>query len=304
MTGSRPSPGGATRSSRIVVGVDACPVSWIAVRWAATLAGWLDADVIAAHGLRPDLPRADVPAASIGAQVAFTLERDWCAPLRAAAVPYRLVVREGSPVDVLQQVVETEAPELVVTGRHTGAQERGWRSTSLGMLASPHVPTLVVPEPTPEAAMAAPLGGRDVAVRRILVGIDGSAPSLRALDWAVRLAGASGGDIVAVSTIEEVPVFPLGPATAESSEGEADAPARAAVMLARACAPARARGAHVHTISRRGPPATVLVRMATLLHADLVAAGIRGLGRPDHPTLGHVSRRLVCRSPRPVLLTP
>ena len=81
------------------------------------LAGWLDAEVIAAHGLRPGPPRADVPAASIGAQVAFTLERDWCAPLRAAAVPYRLVVREGSPVDVLQQVVETEAPELVVTGR-------------------------------------------------------------------------------------------------------------------------------------------------------------------------------------------
>jgi nucleotide-binding universal stress UspA family protein len=152
--------------------------------------------------------------------------------------------------------------------------------------------------------MAAPLGDRDVAVRRILVGVDGSAPSLRALEWAVQLASAGGGDVVAVSTVEEVPVFPLGPATAESSEGEVDAPARAAVMLARACAPARGRGAHVHTISRRGPPARVLVRMATLLHADLVAAGIRGMGRPDHPTLGHVSRRLVCRSPRPVLLTP
>jgi hypothetical protein len=44
--------------------------------------------------------------------------------------------------------------------------------------------------------------------------------------------------------------------------------------------------------------------MATLLHADLVAAGIRGMDGPDHPTLGHVSRRLVCRSPGPVLLTP
>lgn len=302
MTASRPLPKGGTRSSRIVVGVDACPVSWIAVRWAASLAGWLDAEVIAAHALRPGLPRADVPVGSIGAQVAFSLERDWCAPLRAAAVPYRLVVREGSPVDVLQQVVESEAPELVVTGRHFGAQERGWSSTSMGMLASPQVPTLVVPEPSPEADMAVPLGGRDVAVRRILVGVDGSAPSLRALDWAERLAG--GGDVVAVATVEEVPVFPLGPATAVSSEGEADAPARAAAMLARACAPARARGAHVQTISRRGPPATVLLRLATLLDADLLAAGIRGAGRADHPTLGHVSRRLVCRSPRPVLLTP
>ena len=116
----------------------------------------------------------------------------------------------------------------------------------------------------------------------ILVGIDGSEPSLRALDWAVRLAGASGGDIVAVSTIEEVPVFPLGPATAVSSEGRPMPRPRRGHAGPGLC-PGPGPGAHVHTVSRRGPPATVLVRMATLLHADLVAAGIRGMGRPDHP---------------------
>jgi hypothetical protein len=44
--------------------------------------------------------------------------------------------------------------------------------------------------------------------------------------------------------------------------------------------------------------------LATVLDADLVAAGVRGAGAPDHPMLDHVSRRLSCDSPRPVLVTP
>lgn len=291
---------------RIVVEVDPCPVSWTAVRWATTLAGWLDAEVVVTHALgpAPTVDRADMPAPSIAAQVAATLERDWCAPLRDAAIPYRLVVQEGAPVDVLHDVVVTEAPGLLVTGRHLGAVDRGRGSNSLGILADPQVPMLVVPELSPAAAAAAPSGGREVAVRRILVGVDGSVQSLRALDAAVDLADAAGGDLVAVATVEDVPVFPLGPATAATSEGETGAPARAAAMLAAACAPARDRGVHVHTICRRGTPVTVLLRLAMVLDVDLVAVGTRGAGSPDHPMLGGVSRRLVCDSPRPVLVTP
>ena len=251
MAGSRDLPVEEARS-RIVVGVDACPVSRYAVRWAAALAGWLGAEVVVAHALgpAPAIGRADVPAPSIAAQVAANLERDWCAPLRAAAVPYRLVVRDGLPVDVLHDLVEAEAPALLVTGRHIGAVEQGRGSTSLGVLADPRVPTLVVPEPSPEVGATAPSGEREVAARRILVGVDGSAPSRRALDLAVDLADLVGGDVVAGAIAEDVPVFPLGPATAATSEGEVDAPMRVAAMLAESCAPARRRGVHVHTISR------------------------------------------------------
>lgn len=290
---------------RIVVGVDPCPVSRTAMRWATSLAGWLDAEVVVAHALgpAPTIASADVPAPSIGAQVAAALERDWCAPLRDAAIPHRLVVREGAAVDVLHDVVETEAPDLLVTGRHIGTVERGRRSTSLGVLADPHVPTLVVPEPSPEAA-AAPSSVRGVAARRILVGVDGSAPSRRALDLAADLVATTGGEIVAVATVEDVPVFPLGPSTAATSEGETDAPARVAAMLAAACAPVRARGLRVHTICLRGTPGTVLLRLASALDVDLVAVGTHGTGAPDSSLPGSVSRRLVCDSPRPVLVTP
>lgn len=287
-------------TSRIVVGVDPCPVSRSALRWATSLAGWLGAEVVVAHALGPAaIARADVPASSIAAQIAATLERDWCAPLREAGVPHRLVVREGLAVDLLRDLVEEEAPALVVTGRHTGAADRGRASTSLGVLIDPLVPTLVVPE-----AATALAGERAVGARRILVGVDGSAPARRALDLAVDLAALAGGDVVAVATVEDVPVFPLGPATAATSDGEIDAPARAAAMLAEACAPARRRGLRVHTVSCRGAPVAVITRLATVLGVDLVAVGTRGAGAPDHPQLGSVSRRLVCDSRRPVLVTP
>ena len=294
------------RRFRIVVGVDPSLVSRAAVWWATSLAVWLDAEVVVVHALgpAPTITRAEVPGPSIAAQVAATVDRDWCSPLRDGAIAYRLIVREGAPIGVLGDVVETEAPDLLVVGRHVGAPEQRRGSTSLGLLAEPLVPTLVVPDTELAAVTPARAGGPGLPTRRTLVGIDGSAASLRALESAVDLAAAAGGDIVAVAAVEEVAVFPLGPATTVTSEGETDAPARTAAMLAAACAPARARGLHVHTICRRGTPPTVLLRAAAVLDADLVAVGTRGVGAPEHPLLGSVSRRIVCESPRAILLTP
>lgn len=306
MAGRRSPTADQDRRCRIVVGVDPCPVSRAAMRWATSLAGWLDAEVVVVHALgpAPTIARADVPAASIAAQVAAALYRDWCTPFREAGIPYRLLVREGTPVEVLHHIVEMEESDLLVVGRHSGAPEWGRLSTSLGVLAEPQVPTLVVPEAAPEPRKPAPAGEPGGLTWRTLVGIDGSAPSLRALDLAVDLTEVVGGDIVAVATVEDVPIFPLGPATTVTSEGETDAPARAAAMLTAACAPPRARGLHVRTICQRGSPAAVLSRLAAVLDVDLVAVGTRGVGAPDHPMLGSVSRRLVCDGPRPILVAP
>jgi nucleotide-binding universal stress UspA family protein len=213
-------------------------------------------------------------------------------------------VLDGTPLEVLHRVVGVEGPDMLVAGRHVAAPERGRLSTSLGVLADPQVPTLVVPEAAPEPPTPALSDGSQRSIHRVLVGIDGSAPSRRALELAADLAEFVGRQIVAVATVEEIPVFPLGPATAASSEGEADAPARAAAMLAAACAPARARGLRLHTICRRGSPATILLRLAALFDVDLIAVGSRGVGGPDHLMAGNVSRRLVCDSLRPVLVAP
>jgi len=43
-------------------------------------------------------------------------EEDWCAPLAAAGVLYRSVIADGRAADVLLDVADREAAELIVTG--------------------------------------------------------------------------------------------------------------------------------------------------------------------------------------------
>jgi nucleotide-binding universal stress UspA family protein len=291
--------------AHIVIGVDLRSTSRAAVLWGTVLAKCIDAEITVVHALGQGEAIAPevLPVHSVAAQVTATLERDWNAPLRLAGIPYQVRVRVGSPIDVLRRVVDAEEPDMLVVGRRAtgGTAALAPGSTSLGMLVEPQVPTLVVPETGP------PGRGRPTerpAMRSVLVGIDGSQPSLRALDLASDLAELSAGELVAVAAVEETPVFPLGPATTLTSEGERDAPGRAAAMLTAACEPARRRGVRVETVCRRGIAAQVLLRSASALDVDLVVVGTRGVGAPDSPLLGSVSRRIVCEADTPVLVVP
>jgi Universal stress protein family len=93
-----------------------------------------------------------------------------------------------------------------------------WRHQPRRAPRAPGPPTLVIPGEAAEAGALVPDGRRAVPARRVLVGIDGSAPSLRALDMAGDLAEIVGGEVVAVAAVEDTPVLPLGPATSEAAE--------------------------------------------------------------------------------------
>ena len=57
-------------------------------------------------------------------------------------------------------------------------------------------------------------------------------------------------------------------------------------------------------MGRQGIPTQVLLRSASALDVDLVVVGTRGVGAPDSPLLGSVSRRIVCEADTPVLVVP
>lgn len=110
---------------RIVVGVDASPASESALRWAIGYARAVGAEVVAVHAFETPvyfsypynetMPIAVDPPLREGVRRRF--EEDWCAPLAAAGVPYRTVMADGRAADVLLDVADREAAELVVTGR-------------------------------------------------------------------------------------------------------------------------------------------------------------------------------------------
>lgn len=285
----------------IVVGVDGSPQARNALRWSARLAPLLGAGIAVVHGtgLLDDLGGAAVPAHERLGLIRATVERDWCRTLGRPRHPFHIEVREQCAVDAITAAVnELDAGLVVVGTRGAGlAAPQAMGSTALQVLrhlASTAVPALVVPETT----------GGSVEVRRLLVGVDGSAASLAALAWAAELATLTGDSCELVATVEDSPWVPLGPGATVTAEGEADAPRRVRALAREWSKPLRdAELPHRVTVVR-GAPAPTLVRAARTLAADLVVVGSSGAGSAGNPLLGSVSRRVVHDAGRPVAVVP
>ena len=132
---------------------------------------------------------------------------------------------------------------------------------------------------------------------RVIVGVDGSQYSARALSWACRRGETCGDTVRAVcawspGTSGEDWLPPPG----VSAEGQrrAEQVLREAVERARSDHPA----VMVETAVVEGPPARVLVEMSA--DADLLVVGSRGLGGFSGLLLGSVSQQCVHHAHCPV----
>jgi len=112
-------------SMKIVVGVDGSPSSARAVEWCAAHASALGAEVVAVYCLEMPVYAASgfgyvplpVPTEPDREEILDLVQREWCAPLSKASVPFRAVVTEGSPASLIMSVAGEEGADLVVTGR-------------------------------------------------------------------------------------------------------------------------------------------------------------------------------------------
>ena len=110
---------------KIVVGVDGSPSAETALRWAIDYAKKLPAEVVAVHAYERPVYYADPYSVALPATfdpelregVRRRFVEDWCAPLTTAGIAYRTVVADGGAADVLTDVADREAAELIVTGR-------------------------------------------------------------------------------------------------------------------------------------------------------------------------------------------
>ena len=193
-------------------------------------------------------------------------------------------------------------PRPAVRGRRpvvVGAPARGrlerilLGSVALPVVAHAHCPVAVVPS---DAVVVPP--------RRILVAVDGSEASTRAVETALGVAEASGWGVTCVLAwnleIHEGVVV-----TERSSERWAAVEQRyAALGPPRRSTPPRpgTRGSTCDILVRHGPAARAVVEAAAELDADLVVVGRRGSGGFRGLLLGSVSRRVVEHAGRVVLV--
>jgi nucleotide-binding universal stress UspA family protein len=138
--------------------------------------------------------------------------------------------------------------------------------------------------------------------KRILVAVDFSSTSERALDYAVDLAKSLGGSVVALHAYE-LPIvgFPDGAivATADIATRILNASQEAMNRLLEARAQ---RGVPLSFVIKAGPPWEVINDHADDMRADLIVIGTHGRRGLSRALLGSVAERIIRTSTRPILV--
>jgi nucleotide-binding universal stress UspA family protein len=139
--------------------------------------------------------------------------------------------------------------------------------------------------------------------RRILVAVDGTEASERALSEAIRIAKLCGGAIRCVFVARQPAMLgnPMMNVTAITDVMEATgtrALTHAAEAAKRAEIPAETRFVNTNEI----PIAKMLLREANAWDADLIAIGTHGRTGVDHFLIGSVAEGVIREASKPVLL--
>lgn len=144
-----------------------------------------------------------------------------------------------------------------------------------------------------------------MAYKRILVGTDGSPPSLKSVREAARLAKAFGAELLVVCAYgaldqgtvdrwrEEAPDEISWRFTPSTIADEA---------IVKGESTAAEEGVSARMLSERGEAADVLIRVAEHEDADLIVVGNRGMTGPSRFLLGSVPNKVSHNAPCDVLI--
>lgn len=146
-------------------------------------------------------------------------------------------------------------------------------------------------------------------MERILVGVDGSAPSLEAVDFAADLASKYNAELILLTVAPDLPPE-LDPAIEEYARLEHIpvpetelALTTADGVLDNAQRKARTKGAtRISAESSFGDPARAIIAAARDRQADLIVVGSRGHGRLAGLLLGSVAQKVISLAHCPVVV--
>lgn len=137
--------------------------------------------------------------------------------------------------------------------------------------------------------------------KNILVPVDGSDNSYRALDAALLLSEKLGSNITVIHVMEQVPITHIGSEKLlneflESYKKENQE------ILSKCSEIATQKGLTINTFLLEGNPASEILNFSKKEKFDLLIMGRRGLGKFKELILGSISSKIVHHSPSAVLL--
>ncbi len=282
----------------ILVGLDGSSQSIAALRWAAWFAATTERELYVAHAWQRGSKHGQLASAGTGVLDAEDLEDTVRDRLRAivdqelddAAVVtgYRLL-RGDIATSLLAEAQGDQAMLIVVGSRGAGGALRAvLGSVSRRLTECPGRSVVIVPD-----EVRPPQQGP----WSIVVGVDGSTASSRAVRWAAS-AAQHGGRVVAVHAVE--------PAVLDMTRSERETTLQE--MHRRLdeewCAPLRGAGVAYEALVDLGEPREVIARVADEVRPACVATGSRGLGSLSQRFLGSVTSNLVRELDWPTVVIP
>ncbi len=274
---------------RILVGVDGSEHSRVAMQWATSFAQATGAEVVVAFAWHPRFAEVSTEEFETLRREAAARLEEWWAPLRNGPITARPLLLHGDPRDVLIDAANEEDVDLVVVG----APGMGDHMHALHLGSVTH--HLVHHSPRPVAAIptATHLGWP----APIVVGIEDSEGSRRAVEWCAGVAGALATEVVAVHSEELI------------AEWLPHSDPRSWYQASREhteewIAPVRRSGVAPRIVIDRGEPVDAITKVATEEHAGLVVVGGRGRGGVLGLRLGSTSLKLLHHSHLPVVMVP
>ena len=283
----------ADHRAPMLVGVDWTDGSQRALDWTAAVARRLGTGVELVHanspwvGLELAVPPFDYDAYR---SAVASLVDGWASKLDG--IDHHSTVIEDEAAHAVLAVASEIHPSLIVLGSHGGGR---WAPHVLGSVTSKVLhwtdrPVAVIPRSESDGFD----GGR------IVVGVDGSAPSLRALRWAADWAAALQVGVYALC------VFPFSPyrekprlADSESPRPEADTLSALRVLAAQV---AQESGADIASDVLIGHPVTRLVEAAR--DQSALAVGSTGHSTFHSIVVGSTSRMCATHSKVPTVVVP
>jgi nucleotide-binding universal stress UspA family protein len=280
---------GGERVKEVVVGVDGSKESRSALRWAAfvaeaagvplrIVASWTHPGSSALPGGAPLAPADEMDRSTADEVTACVEEELGAVPSFGAIEALR-----GPAAAAIVQSVHPEST-LVLGSRGRG----GFAGLLLGSVSRESIeyapcPVVIVREEQPVGEGQGP----------ILVGKDGSPHAERALNWAVALHGAVGGELGAVY-VWQANVSEVRPKLHERLRSGARAKVESWVE----------DEDHIHALEVEGDPRAELVDVATKTKASVLVVGRRGGGRLKGLRVGGVTNYLMTNSPTTVAVIP
>ncbi|MCL1900087.1 MAG: universal stress protein [Promicromonosporaceae bacterium] len=298
------------RTETVLIGVDGSPTSLHALDWAAAYAkrvGW-GVHMICSYSL-PSFTAAsldggyaalDDSTIQAGAKAVLLDAQQRVASM---GVEVTAAVATGDATGVLIELSKDYGLAVIGTRGKGGFTERLLGTVSSALPAHAHCPVVVVPYRDANASDPRRVDGDEIhAVRRIIVGVDGSPTAEAAIRLAIKQAQVWGAELVAVAGVPVATgagVLAWLPTQVDHEQVLTDVKAGLDSIIDRAEA-ATDGGIKIKRIVLDGTGAELLTEFSTA--ADLLVVGSRGRGGFRGLLLGSTSQAVLHHSACPVLV--